>query len=37
MKCAWLPVEVELGDHLINLTLYLFNKEIIIAKKSEGK
>ena len=32
-KCAWLPVEVDFGDHLVNLTLYFFSKEIIIAKK----
>ena len=30
-------VEVDFGDHLINLTLYFFIKEIIIAKKVEGK
>ena len=30
-------LEVEFGDHLINLTLYLLNKKIIIAIKVEGK
>ena len=35
--CAWLPVEVDFADHIINLTLYFFRKEIIIAKKEEGK
>ena len=30
-------LEVEFGDHLINLTLYLLYKKIIIAIKVEGK